>query len=145
MNADKRSLLGFRPADVCRALLAALEAAEGRRKRRKRDQTPDAIGLAVKREVLERVVEDDPDPELFEGWLLSYVQKSESVHSAGAVSAMARAVLDEWRLAHSMKDFKAWLDRGAPSDDADAGSAAARPNSDGSDTRRRPGAANELK
>jgi hypothetical protein len=135
MNADKGSLQDFRPADVCRALLAALEAAEGRRKRRKRDQTPDAIGLAVKREVLERVVEDDPDPELFEGWLLSYAQKSESKHSAGAVSAMARAVLDEWRLAHSMKDFKVWLDRGAPSDDVDGGSAV-RPNSDGSDTRR---------
>jgi hypothetical protein len=137
MNADKGSLQDFRPADVCRALLAALEAAEGRRKRRKRDQTPDAIGLAVKREVLERVVEDDPDPELFEGWLLSYAQKSESKHSAGAVSAMARAVLDEWRLAHSMKDFKVWLDRGAPSDDVDGGSAV-RPNSDGSDTRRGP-------
>lgn len=137
MNADKGSLRDFRPADVCRALLAALEAAEGRRKRRKRDQTPDAIGLAVKREVLERVVEDDPDPELFEGWLLSYAQKSESKHSAGAVSAMARAVLDEWCLAHSMKDFKIWLDRGAPSDDVDGGSAVP-PNVDGSDTRRGP-------
>jgi hypothetical protein len=127
VNADKGSLQSFRPADVCRALLAALEAAEGRRKRRKRDQTPDAIGLAVKREVLERVVEDDPEPEMFEGWLLSYAQKSEGTHSAGAVSAMARAVLDEWRLAHSLGNFKAWLDRGAPSDDADAGSAE-RPN-----------------
>jgi hypothetical protein len=110
----------FRPADVCRALLAALEAAEGRRKRRKRDQTPDAIGLALKREILEQVVEDDPDPESFEGWLLGYSQKSESGHGLGAVSAMARAVLEEWRLAHSMGDFKAWLDRGAPSEDADA-------------------------
>jgi hypothetical protein len=127
MNADQGSLQSFRPADVCRALLAALEAAEGRRKRRKRDQTPDAIGLALKREILEGVVEDDPAPEMFEGWLLSYAQKSEGQHSAGAVSAMARAVLDEWRLAHSLGDFKAWLDRGAPSDDADAGSAV-RPN-----------------
>jgi hypothetical protein len=134
MNADKGSSQSFRPADVCRALLAALEAAEGRRKRRKRDQTPDAIGLAVKREVLERVVEDDPAPEMFEGWLLSYAQKSEGKHSAGAVSAMARAVLDEWRLAHSLGDFKAWLDSGAPSDDADTGSAA-RLNPDGN-TRR---------
>ena len=127
MNADQGSLQSFRPADVCRALLGALEAAEGRRKRRKRDQTPDAIGLALKREILERVVEDDPAPEMFEGWLLCYAQKSEGQHSAGAVSAMARAVLDEWRLAHSLGDFKAWLDRGAPSDDADAGSAV-RPN-----------------
>jgi len=134
MKAAKDSLPALRPADVCKALLAALEAAEGRRKRRKRDQTPDAIGLAVKREVLERVVEDDPAPEMFEGWLLSYAQKSEGKHSAGAVSAMARAVLDEWRLAHSLGDFKAWLDRGAPSDDADTGSAA-RLNPAG-DTRR---------
>src|SRR5882724_8929385 len=44
---------------------------------------------------------------------------------------MARAVLEKWRLAHSLGDFKAWLDRGAPSDDADAGSAA-QPASNGS-------------
>ena len=44
----------IRPAEVCKALLAALDASEGQRKRRKRDQTPDAIGLAVKRGLLER-------------------------------------------------------------------------------------------
>jgi hypothetical protein len=112
------SAQSFRPAEPCRALLAALEAAEGRRKRRKRDQTPDAIGLALKREILERVVQEDPDPQAFEGWLLRYSQTCSSPQGVGAVSAMARAVLDEWRLAHSMGDFKAWLDRGAPSDDA---------------------------
>jgi hypothetical protein len=116
----------FRPADVCRALLAALDAAEGRRRNRKRDQTPDAIGLAIKREVLESVVHDDPGPELFENWLLEYVEKKERTDSPGAVSAMARSVLDEWRLAHSMNDFKAWLDSGAPSDDASAGPATPR-------------------
>lgn len=122
MNADKQSLQAFRPADVCRALLAALEASEGRRKKRKRDQTPDAIGLAVKRELLERVVQDDPDSEGFEGWLMRYSYNCQGGHSSGAVSAMARAVLEEWRLAHSMGEFKTWLDRGAPSDDADAAS-----------------------
>jgi hypothetical protein len=105
----------FRPADVCRALLAALDAADGRRKRRKRDQTPDAIGLALKREILEHVVEENPDPEMFESWLLNY---SQSRHSSGAVSAMARSVLEEWRLAHSMEEFRVWLEQGAPSDDA---------------------------
>lgn len=110
----------FRPADVCRALLAALKGAEGRRKKRKRDQTPDAIGLALKRAILERVVEDDPEPETFESWLLEYADKNAAAHSRGGVAAMARAVLDEWNLAHSMGDFKAWLDRGAPSDDADS-------------------------
>jgi hypothetical protein len=118
MNGNSKLI---RPADVCRALLAALEAAEGRRRKRKRDQTPDAIGLALKRQVLDRVVQDNPDPELFEGWLLEYAQANDGAPSSGATVAMARAVLEEWRLAHAMGDFRAWLERGAPSDDADGG------------------------
>ena len=115
MKAVTDSLPGLRPADVCRALLAALEGAEGRRRKRKRDQTPDAIGLTVKREILEHVVEENPDPEIFESWLLNY---SQSKDCSGAVAAMARTVLDEWRLAHSMPEFRIWLEQGAPSDDA---------------------------
>lgn len=107
-----------RPAEICQALLAALEAAEGRRRRRKRDQTPDAIGLSIKRELLERVVEENPDPEAFEGWLMNY-RSRDSVDFTGAVAAMARSVYDEWRLAQSMEEFKSWLERGAPSEDAD--------------------------
>ena len=117
MIADSPPSKTYRPADVCRALLAALDAADGRRKSRKRDQTPDAIGLALKREILEQVIQENPDAHSFEAWLLNY---SQSRQSSGAVAAMARAVLDEWRLAHAMGDFKAWLDRGAPSDDASA-------------------------
>ena len=111
----------IRPAQVCQALLAALEGAEGQRKRRKRDQTPDAIGLAVKRRLLERAVEDDPEPEAFEEWLLNYSQICVAPELAGPASAMARAVFDEWRLAHSLKEFKVWLDQGAPSADAGDG------------------------
>ena len=117
MIADSPPSKTYRPADVCRALLAALDAADGRRKSRKRDQTPDAIGLALKREILEQVIQENPDAQSFEAWLLNY---SQSRQSSGAVAAMARVVLDEWRLAHAMGDFKAWLDRGAPSDDASA-------------------------
>jgi hypothetical protein len=108
-----------RPAEVCAALLAALEASEGRRRSRKRDQTPDAIGLTVKRNLLKRAVEDDPNPEEFEEWLLNCALPCGSPESSGAVSAMARAVFEEWRLVHHMSEFKVWLDRGAPSDDAD--------------------------
>jgi hypothetical protein len=111
----------LRPANLCRALLAALEASEGRRKKRKRDQTPDAIGLTSKRQLLDRVVQEDPDSADFEKWLLEYVQAIEDAQSVSATSAMARAVLDEWRLAHAMPEFAAWLEHGAPSDDADAG------------------------
>ena len=106
----------LRPGDVCKALLAALEASEGRRRRRKRDQTPDSIGLTFKRELLEEAVRDDPEPEAFEEWLLNYTASHES---AGGIFAMARAVFEEWRLAHSMGEFKSWLEQGAPSHDAE--------------------------
>ena len=111
----------MRPAQVCKALLAALQAPEGQRKRRKRDQTPDAIGLAVKRALLERAVEDDPDPQAFEEWLLKYPQTLVATELAGPASAMARAVFDEWHLALSLEDFRAWLNQGAPSDDVGDG------------------------
>lgn len=111
----------FRPADVCRALLVALEAAEGRRKKRKRDQTPDAFGLAVKRDLLRRAVEDDPSPEAFEGWLLDYSMQRTAPELGGPAFAMARSVFEEWRLAHSLGEFRQWLEHGAPSDDATDG------------------------
>ena len=95
-------------------MLAALEASEGRRRRRKRDQTPDGIGLTFKRELLEQAISDDPEPEAFEEWLLNYT----AMHgSAGGICAMARSVFEEWRLSHSMNEFKSWLEHGAPSDD----------------------------
>ena len=111
----------FRPADVCKALLAALEASEGRRRKRKRDQTPDAFGLAVKRALLERAVEDDPAPEAFEQWLLDYPLTCKSPGLAGPAFAMAKAVFEEWRLAHTLGEFRLWLEQGAPSDDASDG------------------------
>ncbi|MBL0420612.1 hypothetical protein JI739_09680 [Ramlibacter sp. AW1] len=104
-----------RPAHVCAALLAALEASEGRSRARKRDQTADAIGLSVRRGLLERAVRDDPEPDAFEPWLLEHVEASED---AGAALAMARAILDEWRLAHRVRAFADWLEQGAPSADA---------------------------
>ncbi|HJR59082.1 MAG TPA: hypothetical protein VJ813_06790 [Vicinamibacterales bacterium] len=108
----------LRPADVCRALLAALEASEGRRRKRKRDQTPDAFGLGIKRDLLRRAVDDDPAPEAFEAWLLEYPLTCSAPELAGPALAMARAVFEEWRLAHSMGEFRRWLEEGAPSEDA---------------------------
>jgi hypothetical protein len=117
---------GLRPGDVCRALLAALEASEGRRRKRKRDQTPDAFGLAVKRDLLKAAVEQDPPPEAFEAWLLEYPSTCAARELAGPASAMARAVFEEWRLAHSMGEFRKWLEHGAPSDDAHDGTSTSR-------------------
>jgi hypothetical protein len=110
-----------RPAAVCSALLAALEAAEGRRRARKRDQTPDSIGLAAKRELLQCIVREDPESESLEAWLLTYARGHENTARSAAVAATTRMVLEEWRLARTLPAFAEWLERGAPSDDATPG------------------------
>jgi hypothetical protein len=121
--ASEDSSAPIRPADICRALLSALEAAEGRRRKRKRDQTPDAFGLGIKRDLLQRAVEEDPQPEHFEAWLLNYPQTCASPELVGPALAMARAVFEEWRLAHTLGEFRHWLEQGAPSEDANDGTA----------------------
>jgi hypothetical protein len=106
-----------RPADVCRGLLGALDASEGRRKRRVRDTTADSIGIGIKRSILEAAVRDDPAPEAFEGWLLEQCLAAPPDISVGAMRAMALEVLHEWKLAAASHEFSAWLSAGAPSDD----------------------------
>ena len=106
----------MRPAEVCSRLLAALDVSEGRRRRRKRDTTPDSIGLALKRTILEETVRQDPDPESYEEWLIDCcVSRNEA---SGPMRAMAIDVLAEWRLAQNLMEFRTWLEQGAPSDDA---------------------------
>jgi hypothetical protein len=107
------------PATVCRQLLSALEAGDGRRRRRKRDTTPDALGMTIKRELLERALADDPPAEGFEAWLLEQCLADAPTRSMGAVRAMAREILDEYRLAVTLPAFDAWLTAGAPSEDRD--------------------------
>ena len=91
------SLKVMRPAEVCRYLLLALNPSEGRRKQRKRDTTLDAIGMGLKRELLERAVREDPAPEEFEHWLLSQCQAIGT--AAGSLRTMAQEILAEcgWR------------------------------------------------
>jgi hypothetical protein len=111
--------LDVRPAEFCRGLLSALEASEGRRRRRKRDTTPDALGLAIKRSLLERAVADDPEPAAFEAWLVARCQDAAGTVCMGAARAMALDIFGEWRLAVASPAFSAWLAQGAPSADAD--------------------------
>ena len=105
-----------RPAEVCRRLLAALEASEGRRRRRKRNTTPDSIGMDIKRTILEETVHHDPDPDDYEGWLLERCRTPDC--PSGPMRAMALDVLSDWRLAQTSVLFRSWLERNAPSDDA---------------------------
>jgi hypothetical protein len=110
----------LRPAVICLRLLAALDASEGRRRRRKRDTTPDGIGMAIKRALLEQAVRDDPEPDVFEPWLVDQCMSALSSPS-GPMRAMALDILAEWRLAQSSGAFRSWLEQGARSDDADKG------------------------
>jgi len=107
----------MRPAAFCGALLAALDASDGRRRRRKRDTTPDALGMALKRSLLDGAIADDPDPDAFEAWLLERCLDRADAASFGALRAMARDILDEWRLAAVSPAFRDWLEAGAPSED----------------------------
>lgn len=107
---------GFsRPAELCHDLLEALEATEGRRRRRKRDTTPDVIGIGIKRELLEAAIRDDPEPETFEGWLVERCLAAGT--GSGPYRAMALVILEEWKLAGVADSFRGWLRSGAPSDD----------------------------
>jgi hypothetical protein len=105
-----------RPGAFCAFLLQALEAAEGQTRRRKRDQSPDKIGLAIKRELLQRAAAADPEPAAFEGWLMEQILRTPS---AGPVRAMCEQIYLEYQMAALQPDFAAWLAAGAPSDDAD--------------------------
>ena len=107
------------PAEVCRGLLGALEASEGRRKRRARNTTADSIGLALQRELLEDIVRDEPAPDEFEAWLLNRCER-EGV-ADGAIRAMALSIWDQWQLAQRAPDVRAWILAGARSDDRDSG------------------------
>jgi hypothetical protein len=102
-------------------MLGALDASEGRRQRRKRDTAADAVGLAIKRQLLEDAVREDPEPEEFEGWLLARCLAADGSTSVGATRMMALEVLGEWRLAAASPEFSQWLARGAPSEDAATG------------------------
>ncbi len=105
-----------RPGLFCRYLLKALEAAEGQTRRRKRDQAPDKLGLSIKRDLLERAAEADPEPDRFEGWLMEQIVRASG---AGPVRAMCEQIFLEYRMAALQPDFAEWLAAGAPSDDAD--------------------------
>jgi hypothetical protein len=101
--------------------LQALEASDGRRQRRQRDTTPDALGMALKRELLEAAAEADPDPAEFESWLLERCWEMAGAVSVGAARAMALEIVSEWRLVAHSPAFRDWLARGAPSDDSRRG------------------------
>ena len=108
-------MASLRPAEFCRELLATIQASEGRRRRRKRDTTPDAIGLTMKRDLLTEAIAADPDADQFEDWLFERCLLA--ADGSGGLRAMALSIFEEWRFAAEAEDFRSWLAAGAPSDD----------------------------
>jgi hypothetical protein len=106
----------LRPSEFSQLLLRTLDASEGRRKRRKRDTTPDAIGLGIRRSLLEATMAEDPAPDDFEGWLL---MKALTAPASGPVLALCTQIMDEYRVAALDPSFSRWLVDGAPSADAE--------------------------
>lgn len=109
-------MASLRPAEFCRELLATIDASDGRRRRRKRDTTPDAIGLTLKRDLLTEAIAADPDADQFEDWL--FERCLVAADGSGGLRAMALSIFEEWRFAAEAEDFRKWLAAGAPSDDA---------------------------
>jgi hypothetical protein len=101
----------IRPAELCQQTLNAIQVSEERRKRRKRDTGPDVIGMNIKRDVLQAVIEADPEPDDFEAWLLQYVIETPA---SGPVRAMALEILAEYENARAVESFGGWLADGAP-------------------------------
>lgn len=111
--------MALTPEQLCRGLLGALDASEGRRRRRSRNTTADSIGLAIERELLEAVVRESPDADDFEGFLMARcIAEGES---DGATRAMALSIWQQWRLASEAENYREWITAGAPSDDREGG------------------------
>ena len=106
------------PVELCSGLLSALEASEGRRRRRSRNTTADSIGLAIQRELLEDVVREEPSAGDFERWLQD--RCTAQGEGDGAHRAMALVIWHEWKLASQVEDLGEWLTSGARSDDRES-------------------------
>lgn len=84
------------PRDFALLLLGSGEAAP---RTRARDQQADDAGLDLKRRVLAEIVARDPDAEEFEAALLAITD--DLGPPSGPTRAIARGILEEWRMAGS--------------------------------------------
>ena len=100
-------LARVRPAQMCELLLTSIEVAEGRRKRRPRNTTPDNIGLQLKLDLLQACITADPEPADFEAWLLE--QAVAGREAPGPVRAVCSDIMFEWQTALGDPYYRDWL------------------------------------
>ncbi len=94
----------YRPRDVALFLLASGDLMP---RQRARDQQSDLAGLHLKREVLERLVALDPEPEAFEPALESIIVAIGQPY--GPTRGVCLNVRDEWDDMSTTPAFAEWL------------------------------------
>src|SRR3989442_10032059 len=73
--------------------------------------------MSLKRRLLAEAIEQDPDPEAFDTWLLERCLARAEAVSMGAMRAMARDVLEEWRVSSASARLPRLLRAGPPAPD----------------------------
>jgi hypothetical protein len=111
----------LRPRDLALLLLASRDVLP---RKRARDQQADRAGLGLKRAVLERLAELDPEPDELEAALLSVVAGLEG--PSGPARAVAAQVRDEWRMACACPEWVGLLLGEALGESAAEGEGASR-------------------
>jgi hypothetical protein len=84
----------MRPRDLALLLLSSDEV---RPRPRQRSQSPDAAGLALKRRLLERLADLDPEPDHLDAALALLID--ELGPPPGPIRALALGFRDDWRTA----------------------------------------------
>jgi len=84
----------LRPRDLALLLLASRDL---RPRQRARDQMADRAGMEIKRSILKRLVETDPEPEELDSMLVKMVD--EIGPPFGPTRAVAAVIRDEWQAA----------------------------------------------
>ena len=84
----------LRPRDLALLLLASRDL---RPRQRARDQMADRAGMEIKRRILKRLVETDPEPEELDSMLVKMVD--EIGPPFGPTRAVAAVIRDEWQAA----------------------------------------------
>ena len=90
----------LRPRDFALLLLSSGDVTP---RQRARDQQADVAGLDLKRRVLNALVARDPEPGEMEATLLAIVE--ELGEPTGPARAIARGLLEEWRVAGVTPDW----------------------------------------
>jgi hypothetical protein len=105
MNQEpERPLEPLRPRDLALLLLASGDL---RPRLRARDQEADRAGLELKRRVLERLAQIDPEPEEMAAVLARIVE--EMGPPDGPTRAIAVSVQEEWQAANAAPEWVAYL------------------------------------